>query len=279
MYQLEYSTTTSTITLGNGRQTTATTDNVVINTVYANIPTSLQDSKTNSFKYVSGGPVTAWGRDWDIEKDGAIIYEKGKYYNGGPEFYGTAQGSSTNGITSLKGNVTSGTSNTANGLGAGVGALGKNGAGVIANQFNKKIWNALGDEGRLRRGFYDATNTVDNYRANNLIGDKSLLNASGRTGLINFLTDGSLNTSFADGLKDGFINDKSSVWADYSTIRKNIYGNALKVAYTGLQIMQNQGVEIQAATISAVQSTLQKYKANGGGTEYDNISQFTTPKK
>ncbi len=106
-----------------------------------------------------------------------------------------------------------------------------------------------------------------------------MFNASGRTGLINFLTDGSLNTSFADGLKDGFVNDHRSVWADYSTIRRNIYGNSLKVAYTGLQMMQQQGIEIRAETISAVQGTLQKYKANGGGTEYDTINQFTTPKK
>jgi RHS repeat-associated protein len=281
MYQLEYSTITSTITSRNGKQTTATTGNVIVNTVYANIPTALQDSKTNSFKYVSGGPVTAWGRDWDTDKDGAIVYQAGKYYQKGPKFYGMADGgqdpeptASTSGMGG--GAVNSARNNVAN---AAAGALGEEGAGVIANQFNKKIWNALGKEKELRKGFYNATNMVDAYRSNNLIGDKSLLNASGRTGLINFLTDGSLNTSFADGLKDGFVNDHSSVWADYSTIRRNIYGNALRVAYTGLQIMQQQGIEIRAETISAVQGTLQKYKANGGGTEYDNINQFTTPKK
>jgi hypothetical protein len=33
-----------------------------------------------------------------------------------------------------------------------------------------------------------------------------------------------------------------------------MYGNALKVAYTGLEMMQSQGIEIRAATISAVQT-------------------------
>src|SRR5678809_904062 len=35
MYQLQYSTTTSTYTLGSGKQQTVTTENVVVNTVYA----------------------------------------------------------------------------------------------------------------------------------------------------------------------------------------------------------------------------------------------------
>jgi RHS repeat-associated protein len=268
MYQLKYSTTTSTITSRNGKQTTAATENVVVNTVYANIPTSLQDSKTNSFKYVSGGPVTAWGRDWDTDKDGPIVYQAGKYYQKGPKFYGMADGgqdpeptASTSGMGGRA--VNSARNNAANTAAA---VLGEEGAGLIANQFNKKIWNALGREQELRKGFYNATNMVDAYRSSNLIGDKSLLNALGRTGLINFLTDGSSNTSFADGLKDRFV-------------RRNIYSNALKVAYTGLQMMQQQGIEIRAETKSAVQGTLQKYKANGGGTEYDNINQFTTPKK
>jgi hypothetical protein len=53
--------------------------------------------------------------------------------------------------------VNQGRNNAANGA---AGALGEEGTGVIANQFNKKIWNALGDEGKLRRGFYSATNTL-----------------------------------------------------------------------------------------------------------------------
>ena len=189
-------------------------------------------------------------------------------FNGGPKFYGMADvgqdpepTASTSGMGGRA--VNSARNNAANTAAA---VLGEEGAGLIANLFNKKIWNALGREQELRKGFYNATNMVDAYRSSNLIGDKSLLNALGRTGLINFLTDGSLNTSFADGLKDRFV-------------RRNIYSNALKVAYTGLQMMQQQGIEIRAETKSAVQGTLQKYKANGGGTEYDNINQFTTPKK
>ena len=278
MYQLQYSTTTSIYTLGSGKQQTVTNENVVVNTVYANIPTALQDSKTNSFKYVSGGPVTAWGRDWDLDKDGPIVYRSGKYYNKGPKFYGLADGgqdpeptASTSGMGGAA--VNQGRNNAANGA---AGALGEEGAGVVANQFNKKIWGALGDEGKLRRGFYNATNMVDYYRTNNLIGDKLLLNASGRSGLINFLTDGSLNTDYADNLKDEW---KGNIHYNYSAMRKNIYGNALRVAFTGLQMMQSQGIEIRSATMSAVQSTLQKYKANGGGNEYDDINKFSTPQK
>ncbi len=174
------------------------------------------------------------------------------------------------------GAVNSARNNIVNSL---AGVLGEEGIGVFANQSNREIWNALGKEQELRKGFYNATNMVDAYRSNNLIGDKSLLNASGRTSLINFLTDGFLNTDFADGLKDGFINDHSSVWANFSSMRRNIYGNALKVAYTGLQMMRQQGIEMRAETLSAVEGTLQKYKANGGGAEYDNINQFTKPKK
>ena len=66
---------------------------------------------------------------------------------------------------------------------------------------------------------------------------------------------------------------------DYSPVRKNIYGNALKVAYTRLQVMQRQGIQIRSATISSIQSILKKYKANGGGNEYDNINKLLTPQK
>jgi len=249
MYQLQYSINSTTYTLGSGKQQTVTTDQTVVRTVYENIPASLQDAKTNSFKYVTGGPVTASGRDWDVKQDGPTIYEPGRYYNNGPEFYGLAGATSTNGITSLKGNVTPGTLSTANGLGASVGLLGKNGAGVIANQFNKSTWDALGEEQQSRNGFYNATNTVDFYFKNNAIGDKSLLSTSGRAGLINFLTDGSLNS-------------KSS----------NV--NNLKVAFTGLQIMQRENIEIRAETLSGIQGLLKKYKANGGGTEYDALNKF-----
>ena len=280
MYQLQYSTTASTQTLGSGRQQTVTTENVVVATVYANIPTSLQDSKTNSFKYVSGGPVTAWGRDWDFNKDGPLIYDKGKYYYNGPKF---------NGLPPGEGEPSDGTKPNGQYYGDDVMTstnLGKVGTVLSAfkeayeigeNLSNTKVWNALGvSEPNLRKGFYNATNMVDAWQKNNMIGDKSLLNASGRTGLINFLTDGSLNTDFADNLKDEW---RGNVHMDYSPMRKNMYGNALRVAYTGLQMMQSTGIEIRPATISAVQSTLQKYKANGGGNEYDDINKFTTPQK
>jgi hypothetical protein len=41
---------------------------VVIN--YQNIPWQIQNPKTHSFSFVSGGPVTAYGRDLDPQIDG-----------------------------------------------------------------------------------------------------------------------------------------------------------------------------------------------------------------
>jgi len=281
MYQLQYSTTTSTYTLGSGKQQTVTTENVVVNTVYANIPAALQDAKTNSFKYVSGGPVTAWGRDWDVNKDGEIAYETSKYHNNGPEFNGLPPGSSpratdaTKPVGSYYGQDVMGGSSGLAKVGVAAAAI-KEGYQIGENLSNTDVWNASGREQELRRGFYDATNTVDYYRKNNLIGEKSLLNASGRTALINFLTDGTLNTDVADNLKDEL---HDNLHYDYSPMRKNMYGNALQVAYTGLQMMESQGIIIRTATISAVQSTLQKYKANGGGTEYDDLNKYINPKK
>lgn len=220
-------------------------------------------------------------RDWDVNKDGEIAYERSKYYNKDPEFNGLPPGSApratdaTKPVGSYYGDeVMSGSSGLAK-VGVGAAAI-KEGYQIGENVSNTSVWNASGREEELRRGFYDATNMVDYYRKNNLIGEKSLLNASGRTALINFLTDGTLNTDIADNLKDELHNNNHY---DYSTMRRNMYGNALQVAYTGLQMMQSQGIIIRTATIAAVQSTLQKYKANGGGTEYDDLNKYINPKK
>lgn len=269
MYRMQYGTVASDQTLGNGSTQTVTTSYTVVKSVYSNIPAALQDSKTQDFKYVSGGPVTAWGRDWDVSKDGAIITQPGKYYNNGPKFYGMANGgqdpeptASTSGMGGAA--VNQARNNAANGA---AGALGEEGAGVIANQFNKKIWTALGKEGTYRQGFYNATNAIDNYMSSNRIGGNQLSGGADRAMLINFLTDGYLPT----GITDGFTG------AEYSNIRRDAYGKQLMVAYHGLQIMQqlkSQGVkiDIRADTKTAVQDLLKKYKADGGGNTYDNIS-------
>ncbi len=81
MYRLEYKV-----------KTPITNASIIVKTVYENIPGPLQDAKNRSFKYVGYGPVTAFGRDWDVSIDGPTIYEEGKYYNKGPNIYGTAEG-------------------------------------------------------------------------------------------------------------------------------------------------------------------------------------------
>ena len=43
--------------------------------------------------------------------------------------------------------------------------------------------------------------------------------------------------------------------------------------------MLNQNVTIRPETVAAVRSALEKYKANGGGSEYDDINKYLTPKK
>jgi hypothetical protein len=271
MYRMQYGTITSDQILGSGETQTVTTSYTVVKSVYSNIPAALQDSKAQDFKYVSGGPVTAWGRDWDTDKDGAIVYATGRYYNNGPQFYGAAEGGkSTNGINSLKGNATPGTTVTAQNINGVGGAVGPNGfGGMYSNWSNQSIWKGLTKESKYRQGFYNATNVIDNYMNNNAIGGNQLSGAEDRTMLVNFLTDGYLPT----GVTDGFTG------AEYSNIRRDAYGKQLLVAYHGLQIMQHlksQGIdiEIQKDTKTAIQDLLTKYKADGGGNNYDNITNF-----
>ena len=243
MYRLEYKV-----------KTPITNASIIVKTVYENIPGPLQDAKNRSFKYVGYGPVTAFGRDWNVSIDGPTIYEEGKYYNKGPNIYGTAEGGkSTQGINSIKGNATQNTLPTAQNINGVGGAVGENGAGGISsNQLNKKIWYALGDEYDLRQGFYNATNLVGNAFKENVIGDKTLLNQEGRVSLINFISDGTLPISNSE--------------------------YQLSVAYTGVQLMQREGMKIRKETKASIQDLLKKYKADGGGKKYDDINKFISSK-
>lgn len=263
MYRMQY---------GTGQTQTVSTAYAVVNSVYSNIPTALQDAKAKDFKYVLGGPVTAWGRDWDVNKDGAIITPTGKYWNQLPKFYGLADGgqdpeptSSTSGMGGAA--VNSARNNAANGA---AGALGEEGVGVLANQWNRGLVNAFNKEGEYRRGFYNATNVIDNYLSNNKIGGNQLSGAADRSMLINFLADGYLPTSTTDGFTG----------VEYSSMRREAYGKQLMVAFHGLQIIQqlkSSGIDIdvKSGTKTAVQNLLQKYKADGGGNNYDNITTYT----
>ena len=102
-----------------------------------------------------------------------------------------------------------------------------------------------------------------------------LLTPSWRVGLVNFLIDGTLSTRITDSLIDAHNEmDNRSL----NEFRRDTYGNALRIAYTRLQIMQREGTTLRAETISSIQSGLEKYKANGGGSEFDNINEFLISK-
>jgi hypothetical protein len=228
--------------------------NTVAKTIYNNIPIALQDPKNQSFKYVSGGPVTAWGRDWDASIDGASVIQTGKYYNSGHKFYGKAEeGKSTNGIASLKGNATQATTITAQNINGVGGALGASGlGGMAANWLGNEEQNALIEERDLREGFYNATNAVDKINARKGFGGTAL-SSSERTSLINFMTDGYLP-----------IQDFKRYGNELSKQGKlNVLGGFLNTANRGVQALGQLG-KLQQETINQINDLLKRYKALGG---------------
>lgn len=77
-------------------------------------------------------------------------------------------------------------------LNATAGALGENGAGVMANLSNMGTRNALVAGQDQREGFYSATQLVD-FAMENSPAQKAALSVKNyRNDLINFLTDGYL---------------------------------------------------------------------------------------
>lgn len=257
-----------------------TTTSTILQTVYENIPAALQDAKTQSFKFVNGGPITTKGRDYNSTLDGAIVYDPNKYYGRQtPKFNDLPPGSAPEPTDATKpvggsygDDPTWGTSGLSKG-GAVLAAI-KEAYEIGENVSNTAIWNALYDEGNLRRGFYSATNTIDAYMAinpktgKNYFGDQ-LKGADQRVMLTNFLSDGYLPTAETDKFTG----------SGYSKIRREAYGRQLSVAWHGLQVMQAQGITIQDKTKNAVNDVLSKYKADGGGNEYNKISQYTSTQK
>lgn len=266
MYRMEDLTSTN-------LNTNVTTSSTVVKVVYANVPTLLQNPQNQSFKFVGTGPVTTMGRDYDPSKDGAAFLPAGMYWQKAERFYSLPDDvdspeptASANGMGG--GAINQGRADAANAI---AGALGEQGAGVVKNIYNyffNDVQGAINDEYSLKQGFYKATNLVDKYINKNLVVGAPL----NRTDVVNFLTDGYLRTDFADNLKNEFTSN--GIYADYSVMRKNIYGNALSTAWAGVQIMQNNGITIQDKTKQAITDLLSKYKANGGGNEFDNISDF-----
>ncbi|WP_066405357.1 RHS repeat-associated core domain-containing protein [Flavisolibacter tropicus] len=260
MYRMEYQVMRQDIKMGDGTKQTVTTSSTVVNTVYSNIPAALQDSKAASFKFVGGGPVTTMGRDYDPNVDGAWQVDWSKYYANGPSFYGAAEGGkSTNGIQSLKGNASMQRQVLAQNINGVGGAFGANGAGgMIVNRRSVATWKALTLEGDLRNGFYNATQMVDYYMNNNMIGNsgKDLSGGADRAMLINFLSDGYLPTAETDKFKG----------PEFTSFRRNAYEKQLTVAWHGLEIMQAQNITIREETKSSIRSIVGKYLQDGGNT-------------
>jgi hypothetical protein len=278
MYHLLYTTSTTNVPGISGNSISMTTESTVVKIVYDNIPAALRDPQTNSFKFVSGGPVTAYGRDWDEKTDGPLLYNKGRYYNDGPGFNGLPPGSAPDPTPATKPvgkefdddvNVTT----TLGKVGTAFAGL-KEGFEMKENLGNMSTWDAGNAEFISRKGFYKATNLLGAYLSADAFVDKTLTLSSSRVDLVNFLTDGVLRTDLADNLKNEW---KNNIYYDYSSIRKANYGNALKIANAGLQILSQQGIKIRPETVNEVNRVFQQYKENGGGNEYDDIKKLTKP--
>lgn len=232
---------------------------VVIN--YQNIPWQIQNPKTHSFTYVSGGPVTPYGRDYDSNLDGPAYTDYDKYYKTS-NFYNLPANADPEPTPSAKGNVIPGSSGTAGreaNLSAGVGALGESGAGAVAN-----LWNYLSPlstqagidkERKLREGFYNSTNAVDKVvdRKLGLINTIQRPRPVNSDALINFVTDGSLKYD---------INSKESIV------------NALQTAYYGVQILRNNDINIEEKTKQEISDLISNYKSKGGSDDFDKISDY-----
>ncbi len=236
----------------------------VVETVYENIPAQLQNPQTCDVKFVAGGIVTAFGRDYDSKIDGPVIYDADKYYRKDAPFNGTASGTSTSGIDALKGNAIpgggTGTINAGN-INSMGSILGSNGVGLLQNAWNYLLpWSeqaAIDKEKALRQGFYDATNALQQNidMSRGIIYTKSgtaPFDMNLRNATHNFMTDGTL---------------------EYTNTKESMIG-ALNAAHYGVQILAQQGIKVQEKTKQAITDLLNNYKAAGGGNEYDNISQF-----
>ena len=255
--------------------TTGPTSETALATVYENIPTQLQNPQTCGLKFSAYRPKNSDGTEYDPTRQGAMFFDNSRYNRGSAQFNGTASdGKSTKDIVSLNGNAIPGVSTTtgdktsmtntpnAGNLGAAAGVLGSNGvSGIGQNAWNYLLpWSeqaGLNKEAEKRIGFNKAVDYLDNSVTNGILptGVWSAIIGSGETmtpqlrgGIINFMADGALD----------FTKPKSS----------------LKAAWYGIQMLRNNGVDIQSKTKESINSLLEAYKKGGGGTEYDSINQY-----
>lgn len=143
-------------------------------------------------------------------RDGPFVSVPNRYFNKGPDFYGDEEDidpsckaipgrtNSTQGLYHFQPDGVNDKSLDAN-IAAAVrtatptNAI-KHGAGIISNQLTKKEWIGSGIENTNRLMFYKATKIIDNYLSKGLVKESALTSVSGRSVLINFITDGALPT-------------------------------------------------------------------------------------
>ena len=214
----------------------------------------MQDAKSQSFKYVNGGPVSTIGRDYSNAELSNMIYDKEKYFVSGPQFNGTADvGKSTNGIGALKGNATPQTTIIAQNINGVGGFFDKNGlGGMIKNWLGYSEASALGDERELRTGFYNVTNAVDIINKRKGF-NGNFLSANERTDMINFMTDGYLPVQAYRQYGNELGKD-----AKLKTL-----GGFLNTANMGVQVLGALGI-LRKETINLVNGLLDEYKSLGG---------------
>jgi RHS repeat-associated protein len=234
--------------------------------VYENIPKALRDPETHDLMFTLGGPVTAFGRDWDPEKDGAIVYRAGRYYNRGPKFSGAAESSpepsaSTKPVGKSYDDDVMSDPSAATKTGNTATAI-QEGAGILSNQLNVKVWDASRKEQDNRATFYYATNLIDRYINNKRIGDKSLTTGEGRANLINFIVDGTMP------IGNSKIEDLS-----LPDLEKN-----LRIVYTGIQILYKERLQYQQEFDKTLQPLISSYKAKGGKLNFEKLYEFKRPK-
>ena len=253
---------------------TGPTSEVTLSTVYENIPTQLQNPQTCGLKFSGYGPLNNDGTEYDPSKQGIMLFDQSRYNRASAPFNGAMDGTTTNGINSLRGNAIPGVTSqngdnpmmsqtvNADNLNSVGNILGANGPrGLAQNTWNYLLpWSeqaGLNEEAKKRIGFRNAVERLDNSVVNGILptgifgkitGQGELMTPQLRGGIIYFMADGTLDLS----------NPQSS----------------LKTAWYGIQMLRNSGIEIQSKTKESINSLLETYKKSGGGNEYDTITQY-----
>ncbi len=263
MYRHKYLGSTEYLELGTNKTTCVERYDVMI--LYHNIPKALQDPEHQDFKFTSGGPVTANGRDYDPAIDGEIIYRTGRYFNRGPGFIGSISDNrspsptaSTEGLYSFEpdqvNNSSRGANSAASARTRSVANAGSEAAGLISNQLNTAIWKASAKESDHRRAYYNSTLWTKAFiDAGKLVNFSQLASGKGKADLINFMLDGTMTTGSGD------YNSLTVQQIQYDL-------DLIKVGVHFLKHIKSKGesISIQKEISSTFNKLLEAYQSKGG---------------